>query len=95
MDTNDTPAEMPAQKTLNEVLGGVLATLTYREREILKLRYGLGDGYIYWREEVGRIFKVTDKRVHQIEKKAIRPSAARPWGKCSITSANAPSARLL
>src|SRR5690606_15425532 len=37
----------------------VLKSLTYREREIIKLRYGIGDGYTYTLEEVGRIFKVT------------------------------------
>ncbi|MBN2584419.1 MAG: sigma-70 family RNA polymerase sigma factor, partial [Planctomycetes bacterium] len=50
----------------------VLKTLTYREREIIKLRYGIGDGYTYTLEEVGRIFKVTRERVRQIEAKAIR-----------------------
>ena len=42
------------------------------EREIIKLRYGLGDGYTYTLEEVGRIFKVTRERVRQIEAKAVR-----------------------
>ncbi len=50
----------------------VLKTLTYREREIIKLRYGIGDGYTYTLEEVGRIFKVTRERVRQVEAKAIR-----------------------
>jgi RNA polymerase primary sigma factor len=50
----------------------VLRTLTYREREIIKLRYGIGDGYTYTLEEVGRIFKVTRERVRQVEAKAIR-----------------------
>ncbi|MFO0822423.1 MAG: sigma factor-like helix-turn-helix DNA-binding protein [Gemmataceae bacterium] len=46
---------------------------TYREREIIKLRYGLGGGYTYTLEEVGRIFKVTRERaVRQIETKAVR-----------------------
>ncbi|NLE38553.1 MAG: RNA polymerase subunit sigma-70, partial [Pirellulaceae bacterium] len=44
---------------------------TYREREIIRLRYGLGDGYTYTLEEVGRIFKVTRERVRQIESKAV------------------------
>ena len=48
----------------------MLKTLTYREREIIKLRYGLGDGYSYTLEEVGRIFKVTRERVRQIEVRA-------------------------
>ena len=51
---------------------GLLKTLTYREREIIRLRYGLGDGYTYTLEEVGRIFKVTRERVRQVEAKAIR-----------------------
>ena len=50
----------------------LLKTLTYREREIIRLRYGLADGYSYTLEEVGRIFKVTRERVRQIEAKAVR-----------------------
>jgi RNA polymerase primary sigma factor len=50
----------------------VLDTLSFREREIIKLRYGIGDGYTYTLEEVGRIFKVTRERVRQIEAKAVR-----------------------
>ena len=50
----------------------VLKSLSYREREIIKLRYGLKDGYTYTLEEVGRIFKVTRERVRQIEAKAVR-----------------------
>ncbi|MCL4137170.1 UNVERIFIED_CONTAM: hypothetical protein GTU68_008208 [Idotea baltica] len=49
-----------------------LETLTYREREILKMRYGLGDGYSYTLEEVGHVFQVTRERVRQIESKAVR-----------------------
>ena len=49
----------------------VLKTLTYREREVIKLRYGLGDGYPYTLEEVGRIFKVTRERIRQIEARAV------------------------
>ena len=44
---------------LRERINEVLNTLTFREREIIKLRYGIGDGYTYTLEEVGRIFKVT------------------------------------
>jgi RNA polymerase primary sigma factor len=50
----------------------VLQTLSFREREIIRLRYGIGDGYTYTLEEVGRIFKVTRERVRQIEAKAVR-----------------------
>ena len=47
-------------------------SLTFREREIIRLRYGLVDGYSYTLEEVGRIFKVTRERVRQIEAKAVQ-----------------------
>jgi RNA polymerase primary sigma factor len=49
----------------------MLRQLTYREREIVMLRYGIGDGYVYTLEEVGRIFKVTRERVRSVEKKAL------------------------
>jgi RNA polymerase primary sigma factor len=72
----DGGAESPVSAATNEMLKDkieqVLKTLTYREREIIKLRYGLGDGYTYTLEEVGRIFKVTRERVRQIEAKAVR-----------------------
>ncbi len=72
----DDAAESPVQSAGNEMLKDrieeVLKTLTYREREILKLRYGIGDGYTYTLEEVGKIFKVTRERVRQVEAKAIR-----------------------
>ena len=57
---------------LKDRIEEVLKTLTYREREIIKLRYGIGDGYTYTLEEVGKIFKVTRERVRQVEAKAIR-----------------------
>jgi len=66
------PTENAAQEMLRSRIEGVLKTLTYREREIIKLRYGIGDGYTYTLEEVGRIFKVTRERVRQVEAKAIR-----------------------
>jgi RNA polymerase primary sigma factor len=49
-----------------------MEALNYREREILKLRFGLADGSIYTLEEVGNIFSVTRERIRQIESKAIR-----------------------
>ena len=66
------PDESAAQDMLKQRIESVLKTLTYREREIIKLRYGIGDGYTYTLEEVGRIFKVTRERVRQVEAKAIR-----------------------
>ena len=53
-------------------IAGVLEHLDYREREIIRLRYGLADGYSYTLEEVGNIFSVTRERVRQIETKAVR-----------------------
>jgi RNA polymerase primary sigma factor len=53
-------------------IADVLQSLDYREREILRLRYGLVDGYAYTLEEVGKIFSVTRERVRQIETKAVR-----------------------
>ena len=52
-------------------IADVLQALDYREREILRLRYGLADGYAYTLEEVGKIFSVTRERVRQIETKAV------------------------
>lgn len=69
---NGAPADGMAQDMLREKLEQVLRTLSYREREIIKLRYGIGDGYTYTLEEVGRIFKVTRERVRQVESKALR-----------------------
>jgi RNA polymerase primary sigma factor len=60
-----------SQGLLREKIEGLLKTLTYRVREIIRLRYGLGDGYTYTLEEVGRIFRVTRERVRQIEAKAV------------------------
>ena len=68
----ESPINAATQEMLKEKIDQVLKTLTYREREIIKLRYGLGDGYTYTLEEVGRIFKVTRERVRQIEAKAVR-----------------------
>ena len=72
----DTGAENPAvgaaQEMLRNRIAKVLKSLSYREREIIKLRYGLGDGYSYTLEEVGHIFKVTRERIRQIEAKAVR-----------------------
>ena len=72
----DSAAENPVVGATHEMLRvriqKVLKTLSYREREIIKLRYGLGDGYSYTLEEVGHIFKVTRERIRQIEAKAVR-----------------------
>ena len=68
----ESPVSAATQEMLKEKIESVLHTLTYREREIIKLRYGIGDGYTYTLEEVGKLFKVTRERVRQIEAKAVR-----------------------
>jgi RNA polymerase primary sigma factor len=70
--TAESPQIGAAQEMLKNRITNVLKSLSYREREIIKLRYGLGDGYSYTLEEVGHIFKVTRERIRQIEAKAVR-----------------------
>jgi RNA polymerase primary sigma factor len=69
---NDDPLYDTHQETLKRRIDQVLSALSYREREILRLRFGLADGYAYTLEEVGKIFSVTRERVRQIEAKAVR-----------------------
>jgi RNA polymerase primary sigma factor len=71
-ERQSSPSEAASNELLRQRINDVLKTLTYREREILKLRYGIGDGYTYTLEEVGRIFKVTRERVRQVESKALK-----------------------
>ncbi|MFM7136012.1 MAG: sigma-70 family RNA polymerase sigma factor, partial [Planctomycetota bacterium] len=66
------PTQSTTHGLLRERIDSLLKTLTYREREIIRLRYGLTDGYTYTLEEVGRIFRVTRERVRQIEAKAVK-----------------------
>lgn len=70
--SSENPVRSANNGILREKIESLLKTLTYREREIIRLRYGLGDGYTYTLEEVGRIFRVTRERVRQIEAKAVR-----------------------
>jgi RNA polymerase primary sigma factor len=70
--TTDNPVRIANNGILKDKIEGLLKTLTFREREIIRLRYGLGDGYTYTLEEVGRIFRVTRERVRQIEAKAVK-----------------------
>jgi RNA polymerase primary sigma factor len=69
---SDNPVHCANHGILRQKIENLLKTLTWREREIIRLRYGLQDGYTYTLEEVGRIFKVTRERVRQIEAKAVR-----------------------
>jgi len=66
------PAEAASNLILREQIEDVLAKLTPREREVLKMRFGLDDGYPRTLEEVGRHFKVTRERIRQIESKALK-----------------------
>ncbi len=68
---SENPTRNAANSLLRDRIESLLKSLTYREREIIRLRYGLTDGYSYTLEEVGRIFKVTRERVRQIEAKAV------------------------
>jgi len=68
----ESPVKAATQQMLKDKIQAVLNTLTHREREIIRLRYGLDGGYTYTLEEVGRLFNVTRERVRQIEAKAVR-----------------------
>jgi RNA polymerase primary sigma factor len=67
----DDPLRDVNQQSLQASIARALDSLTYREREIIRLRFGLADGYAYTLEEVGTIFDVTRERVRQIEAKAV------------------------
>lgn len=69
---SETPVDASQHSMLKESIQSLLKTLSYREREVLKLRYGLGDGYTYTLEEVGAIFKVSRERIRQIEVGALQ-----------------------
>ncbi|HEY3762303.1 MAG TPA: RNA polymerase sigma factor RpoD [Verrucomicrobiae bacterium] len=68
----ESPLDMTSFSLLKEKLGDVLCSLTERERKVLELRFGLGDGCARTLEEVGSQFKVTRERIRQIEAKALR-----------------------
>jgi RNA polymerase primary sigma factor len=71
-DEAEEPADGAGYQMLQGRIRNLLQTLGYREREIINLRYGLGDGYNYTLEEVASIFKVTRERIRQIEDRALR-----------------------
>jgi RNA polymerase primary sigma factor len=68
---NYQPDNILYNDTLKEKVTQVLKTLNYRERELLKMRYGLDDGYAYTLDEIGKLLKITRERVRQLEAKAI------------------------
>jgi RNA polymerase primary sigma factor len=69
---SEEPADGAGHQMLQGRIRALLLTLGYREREIINLRFGLGDGYNYTLEEVASIFKVTRERIRQIEDRALR-----------------------
>jgi RNA polymerase primary sigma factor len=68
----DNPLDITSFSLLRDKLGDVLCSLTERERKVLELRFGLGDGCARTLEEVGQQFNVTRERIRQIEAKALR-----------------------
>jgi RNA polymerase primary sigma factor len=68
---DEDPLRVMHQQALGTIIARALDGLSYREREIIRLRFGLADGYSYTLEEVGSIFDVTRERVRQIEAKAV------------------------
>jgi len=82
---DDDPLYDTHQQALKGRIDEAMQSLNYREREILKLRYGLADGYAYTLEEVGKIFSVTRERVRQIETKAVR-KLQQPYRSRSLAS---------
>ena len=71
-DNTPGPADATSNALLAEALGEILNTLTDREADVLRLRFGMYDGKTHTLEEVGQIFGVTRERIRQIENKAIR-----------------------
>jgi RNA polymerase primary sigma factor len=68
----DSPANTAAYRLLSEQINSVLKTLPAREQKVIRMRFGLDDGYSHTLEEVGYVFKVTRERIRQIEAKALR-----------------------
>jgi RNA polymerase primary sigma factor len=70
--SSESPSEVTSFSLLKDKLSNVLCSLSERERKVLELRFGLGDGYPRTLEEVGKQFRVTRERIRQIEAKALR-----------------------
>ncbi|HWL93069.1 MAG TPA: sigma factor-like helix-turn-helix DNA-binding protein [Phycisphaerae bacterium] len=68
---NIEPVRKTREQKAEDCINHVLKSLTYREREILKLRFGIGDGFTYTQSECGTIFKISRGYVSQIEPRAI------------------------
>jgi len=78
----ENPVDYTTRVVLREQLDEVLDTLTDREENVLRLRFGLDDGKMRTLEDVGKVFNVTRERIRQIEAKALRklrhPSRSKP-----------------
>ncbi len=70
-EKNVTPVQQAAQALIRDLIDEIIIDLTEREREILKMRFGLDDGVTHTLEEVGKVFGVTRERIRQIEAKAL------------------------
>jgi RNA polymerase primary sigma factor len=70
--SSSNPSDVTSFSLLKDKLGNVLTSLTERERRVLELRFGIGDGSPRTLDEVGRQFRVTRERIRQIEAKALR-----------------------
>ena len=81
-DDSQSPTESATFMMLREKIEEALGSLTTRERDVLKMRFGLDDGYPHTLEEVGRHFQVTRERIRQIEAKALKK--LRHPGKCRL-----------
>jgi RNA polymerase sigma factor (sigma-70 family) len=66
------PIDRATRELLTDKIDNVLKTLSYHEREVLKLRYGLSDGYTRTHEEVAQLFNLTPERVREIETQAVK-----------------------
>ena len=71
-DREERPESAASRRMMEERLESILETLSYREREIIKMRFGIGTGIPYTLKDIGRIFRLTRERVRQIEAKALR-----------------------
>ncbi len=72
VDSSSNPVDYTTRVVLREQLDEVLDTLTDREENVLRLRFGLDDGKMRTLEDVGKVFNVTRERIRQIEAKALR-----------------------
>ena len=90
-DNTPGPAESTSNTMLAEALAEILGTLTQREADVLKMRFGMYDGRNHTLEEVGQIFGVTRERIRQIETKPSASSATRAEQRRSRTSTAEPN----